>query len=508
MALTTNCQVGQPWLILVTCRTNISSFSQQANLQMNSSRPIFKVYSSEEYLLKFENKRLATERNADASAESNNFDEIVNNIPKKAKLEEFKGYIARANIEKHFKNFEEDNIAAINCKKKEGAKRHKLTGLEKKAFDAYGEKYLGELRLELCKPKLPAGGENIYLKKKKRPRSDSESSRDEGRTINPSEGFGRNGRKLYMVKNGVNDTPLRKATRTNLPYSVQNLIENFGSAINAFHARALGNFVSHPDTMSVHAAHLNSANSFRVQRIHVETVTAILNKTQKWLGGKVDNAIIPCSGYGAAAIACGLQGAFSIVAVDPWREVLKGLEKEFENNTTLQKSKAGLLTVEMPIEEFIATDEYIKYHDSADFMYSCPPYFLVEKYSDDMSQSIKKFPKYADWKSGFLQPLIESYARGLKSDGKGIGWLIIPEMLRTSKADRRDVDFKAEVVQLLKINGLLLICSKKHSLAEIAIAFSKGSLPPNHQEPHLKNIESDSQPRRSRYKKLTSETGA
>ena len=46
-----------------------------------------------------------------------------------------------------------------------------------------------------------------------------------------------------------------------------------------------------------------------------------------------------------------------------------------------------------------------------DFIFTSPPYFDLEKYSDEPTQSYLRYPQYEEWVKGFLQPLIEkSYA--------------------------------------------------------------------------------------------------
>jgi SAM-dependent methyltransferase len=53
-----------------------------------------------------------------------------------------------------------------------------------------------------------------------------------------------------------------------------------------------------------------------------------------------------------------------------------------------------------------------------DLVFSSPPYFNWEKYSHDESQSFIRFASYADWKQGFLEPVIRHSHRVLRAKGK------------------------------------------------------------------------------------------
>lgn len=52
-----------------------------------------------------------------------------------------------------------------------------------------------------------------------------------------------------------------------------------------------------------------------------------------------------------------------------------------------------------------------------DLCFSSPPYFDLEKYSDDQNQSNVKFNHYQEWLSGFAKPTIENCALYLKANG-------------------------------------------------------------------------------------------
>ena len=57
-----------------------------------------------------------------------------------------------------------------------------------------------------------------------------------------------------------------------------------------------------------------------------------------------------------------------------------------------------------------------KYKGKLDFVFTSPPYFDRERYSDDESQSFKKFNNYESWRDGFLQPTLTTAYEYLRND--------------------------------------------------------------------------------------------
>jgi hypothetical protein len=65
----------------------------------------------------------------------------------------------------------------------------------------------------------------------------------------------------------------------------------------------------------------------------------------------------------------------------------------------------------IPFEEYEGTNDFY------DVVFTSPPYADTERYSDEDTQSWKKFPKYDLWVEGFLRPLITTSYRVLKKGG-------------------------------------------------------------------------------------------
>lgn len=57
-----------------------------------------------------------------------------------------------------------------------------------------------------------------------------------------------------------------------------------------------------------------------------------------------------------------------------------------------------------------------QYKGKLDMVFTSPPYFNREGYSDDDTQSLKKFPLYDSWRDGFLKPTLETAYSALRPD--------------------------------------------------------------------------------------------
>ena len=57
-----------------------------------------------------------------------------------------------------------------------------------------------------------------------------------------------------------------------------------------------------------------------------------------------------------------------------------------------------------------------KYKGELDFVFTSPPYFDRERYSNDETQSFKKFSNYDSWRDGFLRPTLTTAFEYLRND--------------------------------------------------------------------------------------------
>jgi hypothetical protein len=64
-----------------------------------------------------------------------------------------------------------------------------------------------------------------------------------------------------------------------------------------------------------------------------------------------------------------------------------------------------------------------KYKGKVDFIFTSPPYFGAEGYSEDETQSYKKFPTYEEWRDGFLTQTLKNCVDWLRP-GRWMCWNI------------------------------------------------------------------------------------
>ena len=92
------------------------------------------------------------------------------------------------------------------------------------------------------------------------------------------------------------------------------------------------------------------------------------------------------------------------------------------------KTYNGLLNMSREISSFLKDKEYKFYHQGSeifipecenqfDLCFTSPPYFNTEKYSDEETQSWKKYELYEDWSQGFLKDTIFNCWQYLKNEG-------------------------------------------------------------------------------------------
>jgi hypothetical protein len=61
-------------------------------------------------------------------------------------------------------------------------------------------------------------------------------------------------------------------------------------------------------------------------------------------------------------------------------------------------------------------ERFAEYKGKVDLVFTSPPYFNREAYSEDANQSYKKFSSYENWRDGFLRPTLETCVEWLHSE--------------------------------------------------------------------------------------------
>jgi hypothetical protein len=60
--------------------------------------------------------------------------------------------------------------------------------------------------------------------------------------------------------------------------------------------------------------------------------------------------------------------------------------------------------------------DFQQYKGKLDMVFTSPPYFDREQYSDDEEQSFKSYPMYHDWRDNFLRPTLTNAYESLRND--------------------------------------------------------------------------------------------
>ncbi len=118
----------------------------------------------------------------------------------------------------------------------------------------------------------------------------------------------------------------------------------------------------------------------------------------------------PCMGFGGRLLgAITSNNVMEYVGCDPSVKTYEGLVKMVKNLSHIKDGFKAELN-NCGSEEFVENKKF-------DLVFTSPPYFDTEKYSDEETQSYKKFPKYELWINGFLKPMIENSISMLKNNG-------------------------------------------------------------------------------------------
>ena len=115
-------------------------------------------------------------------------------------------------------------------------------------------------------------------------------------------------------------------------------------------------------------------------------------------------------GYGGRLLGA-IKTHINYIATEPAKETFDGLTqiaKDWGNQSNLFGIEQRLEIVQS------GSEDYIPEKESLDLCFTSPPYFDTEKYSDEDTQSYKKFSKKVDWLEGFLRKTIQNCHHGLK----------------------------------------------------------------------------------------------
>ena len=120
-----------------------------------------------------------------------------------------------------------------------------------------------------------------------------------------------------------------------------------------------------------------------------------------------DNIWDMSCGWGGRLIGFLASSRPKYIGTEPSSRTFEGLEKIKKDFNYLTKS------VEL---HKLGSEVFEPKRESLDLCFTSPPYFDTEKYSDEKTQSFKKYPTKEEWINGFLRKTIENCYNGLKGN--------------------------------------------------------------------------------------------
>jgi len=116
----------------------------------------------------------------------------------------------------------------------------------------------------------------------------------------------------------------------------------------------------------------------------------------------------PCAGWGDRLLgACASEHCHEYWGVDPHKDahtIYQGIKSAYSKGKDIQLREAPFEDVELPTGHF-------------DGVFTSPPYFDLETYSQDEGQSSLKYPEFESWAQGFLKPLVQKSFAALVPGG-------------------------------------------------------------------------------------------
>ncbi len=114
------------------------------------------------------------------------------------------------------------------------------------------------------------------------------------------------------------------------------------------------------------------------------------------------------AGYGGRLLGIGSSNMkYNYIGIDPNSETIKYLN--FFNECIDEAVGVKGTIIQNVSEEFIPND--------IDLAFSSPPYFNLEKYSDEDTQCMVRYSTLDEWFSGYAEPTIENIYKSLNKDG-------------------------------------------------------------------------------------------
>ena len=158
-------------------------------------------------------------------------------------------------------------------------------------------------------------------------------------------------------------------------------------------------------------------------------------------------------GWGGRLLGAIISDVDHYIATEPSTEAFEGLEQialDYGEHMQIDIHKCG-------------SEIYRPLRHTLDLCFTSPPYFDLEKYSDENSQSYVKFPKRELWIEGFLRPTFDNCHNGLKEHG----------VMAINIADIKGQELEADMVRVAEEVGFKMIKKAKLALSNVNLRNKK-----------------------------------
>jgi tRNA1(Val) A37 N6-methylase TrmN6 len=178
-------------------------------------------------------------------------------------------------------------------------------------------------------------------------------------------------------------------------------------------SNVLRNMVDKNEELSSHNIIKRICSYSGVKRTSVFPVRVAKTLIAKY--GKLGMKILdPCAGYSSRLLGFMSQGyEGKYVGIDPCKQTVVGLKETFDVIKNLDKKRHECEIISDMAESYLPNIE----SESYDIIFTSPPYFNLEKYDNDDTQSYIKYPRYDEWRDKFLFKIILECKRIMKPDG-------------------------------------------------------------------------------------------
>ena len=122
-------------------------------------------------------------------------------------------------------------------------------------------------------------------------------------------------------------------------------------------------------------------------------------------------------GYGGRMMGAIKAGVKKYIGTEPCTQTYNNLIKMYDKTYELMNCDTLFPVEKMEINiNKIGSQDFLPQKQSIDFCFTSPPYFNTEKYSEEQTQSWKRYTTKEQWLNNFLKKTFQNCYYGLKDD--------------------------------------------------------------------------------------------